>query len=710
MAEKDVFSSDVVEVLKQAIGFAKAASVPFTPDLFIAMAARLSYIGDLSSEDVTALIESARADSDVNTPGERSQTLTLVLNSVSAAAIRRERPARIEHVVGAILHIAGLPKALTENRVRAMARYVQTWLVFNGQAQVHRQRMIDAIAVPLDTIQSPPYINMPEVEEEIAIGLQGKVVVITGPPGCGKSRVMFEAARVLLPGQKVYVLDNVRAQLGAKLRGDFEERFFNAFQEARNENAALLIDDSYFVDEACSSGNSISSFPEILAYTGSTGALIPIIISCRENVATKLLENSVFERRAHVVRMQEPSEDVCVRILMSHLQSLDTESPTIDEEGALEAVRLAKRYRNSMGLPASAIDLATEVLMKSLSMGIDENVFITKQDLAERISATTGIPVGEISADESAVLNDLKERLGKRVRGQDEAIDVVSRSIRRNRAGFSEPGRPVGSFLFLGPTGVGKTETARALADTIYGGKMHRIDMSEYSEQHSISRLIGSPPGYVGYGEGGRLVNILTREPYSLILLDEIEKAHPNVWNVFLQVFEEGCITDGRGRKADCSNAVFIMTSNAGSKMFEEREMVGFRQQREDPEGRTERIRDDAKKALRNVFPPEFLNRIDAVVVFRELDDKQLPLIATTMLNNLKKRLDLKKIQLTWTRGVPETVARRGFSKTDGARPMRRLIRSEIEDALVDVVLKHQPTAVKIHAQNDKFHLKVEEA
>jgi len=317
------------------------------------------------------------------------------------------------------------------------------------------------------------------------------------------------------------------------------------------------------------------------------------------------------------------------------------------------------------------------------------------------VSKITGIPVGEVDRDERKLLGALKSTIASRVLGQDDAVAAVAKAVKRNRAGFGSAKRPVGSFLFLGPSGVGKTEVARQLAATMYHGKMIRIDMSEYSEKHTISKLIGSPPGYVGYGEGGHLINSLRKDPHSLVLLDEIEKAHPNVWNVFLQAFEEGCITDGRGQAADCSHAIFIMTSNAGSYDMQHNETVGFR--KPDPIAFREGMIATAHKALKDIFPPEFLGRLDGTIVFQPLAEDLFPQIAGIMMRKFEEEIASVPLKITWTRNVENELAKRGFSPTDGARPIRKVIREEIESPLVDMTLSDKPARVIIDFKNGEF-------
>ena len=313
---------------------------------------------------------------------------------------------------------------------------------------------------------------------------------------------------------------------------------------------------------------------------------------------------------------------------------------------------------------------------------------VTAADIAEVVSRATGIPVAQLTAEEKDRLLRLEEHLHRRVIGQDEAVLAVAEAVRRSRAGLGDPNRPIGSFLFLGPTGVGKTELARALAEALFGseGRMVRIDMSEFQERHTVSRLVGAPPGYVGYEEAGQLTEAVRRTPYAVLLLDEIEKAHPDVFNILLQVLDDGRLTDGQGRTVDFKNTVVIMTSNLGSDVIGRR-ALGFGAAGGDGGGPDDQLRDRIMQRLRESFRPEFLNRIDEIIIFRHLDETQLRQITSLLLEETTRRLHAQAIRVEFTTEAIDWLARRGFQPEFGARPLRRTIQREVDNRLSEMLL-----------------------
>lgn len=315
-----------------------------------------------------------------------------------------------------------------------------------------------------------------------------------------------------------------------------------------------------------------------------------------------------------------------------------------------------------------------------------DDVRVTVDDIAHVVAAWTGIPVKQLAQEESERLLNMEKLLHDRVIGQDEAVEAVSRAIRRARAGLKDPKRPIGSFIFLGPTGVGKTELARALAEAIFGDEdaMIRIDMSEFMERHSTSRLVGSPPGYVGYDEGGQLTEKVRRKPYSVVLLDEVEKAHPEVFNILLQVLDDGRLTDGKGRTVDFRNTVIIMTSNVGAEELRKGGSVGFKP---DSSSRYNDMKDKVMQDLKKTFRPEFINRIDEIIVFHPLDEAQIAQIVELMVKNLQRRLQEQEIQFTLTDEAKAFLAKEGFDPQYGARPLQRAIVRHIEDRLSEALL-----------------------
>ena len=330
-----------------------------------------------------------------------------------------------------------------------------------------------------------------------------------------------------------------------------------------------------------------------------------------------------------------------------------------------------------------------------LKTKLEETPIVGKNDIAAIVSEMTGIPLVNLSEEERTKLKNLEERIHQRIVNQEEATRVVSESIRRARAGLKDPHRPIGSFIFLGPTGVGKTELTKALAEVLYGSEelMVRVDMSEYMEKHTVSRLIGAPPGYIGFERGGQLTEIVRRKPFSVILLDEVEKAHTEVFNVLLQIMEDGRLTDGRGRTVDFKNTIIIMTSNVGSDLIN-RYAIGFENQQKDYRGsdaeRYTRLRDKVMQSLRQTFRPEFLNRVDEIVVFHTLTRGQIRLIAEKLMSQVVGILAEKRITLEITDKAREWLAKKGYDPDFGARPMRRLIQKEIENVISDMIIAEE--------------------
>jgi C-terminal, D2-small domain, of ClpB protein./AAA domain (Cdc48 subfamily). len=326
---------------------------------------------------------------------------------------------------------------------------------------------------------------------------------------------------------------------------------------------------------------------------------------------------------------------------------------------------------------------------------MSENKCVTESDIAYIVSTWTGIPVKSLTQEESDRLLNLEKILHERVIGQDEAVDAVARAIRRARVGLKDPKRPIGSFIFLGPTGVGKTELAKALAEAMFGDEnaIIRLDMSEYMERFSVSRLIGSPPGYVGYDEGGQLTERVRRKPYSVVLFDEIEKAHPDVFNILLQILDDGRLTDGQGRTVDFKNTVIIMTSNVGAETIKKQESIGFTVKEEEGLSDYEKMKEKVLEELRRTFRPEFLNRVDDVIVFRQLTLDDLRKIVELMLKDVNKRIQQNNITLEFMPEAMEYLAKEGFDPTYGARPLKRAIQKHVEDALSELMLRGEVKA-----------------
>ena len=334
---------------------------------------------------------------------------------------------------------------------------------------------------------------------------------------------------------------------------------------------------------------------------------------------------------------------------------------------------------------------------------------VTATDIAQIVSAWTGIPLTQLTTEESERLLHMEDELHRRIVGQDEAVKAVSRAIRRGRVGLKDPKKPIGSFIFLGPTGVGKTELCKALAAAMFGDEnaMIRLDMSEYMEKHTVSRLVGSPPGYVGFDEGGQLTEKVRRKPYSVILFDEIEKAHPDVFNVLLQILDDGILTDSQGRRVDFKNCVIIMTSKVGAKLITSNQAaLGFADSAEEQEKNDEKIKEAVMGELRSMFRPEFLNRVDDIIVFKRLTKPQIQEIAKRLLENLKKRVAAMDITVDFTDETIAKIADAGFDEVYGARPLKRAIQSKIEDSLSEAMLRGDVTAGNHYVcepENDAF-------
>ena len=353
------------------------------------------------------------------------------------------------------------------------------------------------------------------------------------------------------------------------------------------------------------------------------------------------------------------------------------------KEGAFEEATQIQKEQEAV--QKKLVSLRKRLKKKNQS----EHPLVEESDIAEVVSAWTKIPISKLEETDAERLNKLEKELHKRVIGQEEAVSAVARAVKRGRVGLKDPKRPIGSFLFLGPTGVGKTELSKALAETLFGKEdaMIRVDMSEYMEKHSVAKMIGSPPGYVGHEEGGQLSDQVRTHPYSVILFDEIEKAHPDVFNILLQVLDDGHITDSQGRKVDFSNTVIIMTSNAGAKAIMEPKKLGFAA-KEDAKGDYERMKQNVMEEVKLIFRPEFLNRIDEIIVFHALTEKEVKSIVNIMLRNLAKQVkEQMNIELKYTETLKSALAKESYDKKYGARPLRRMIQNKIEDNLAEEIL-----------------------
>ncbi|AKO90766.1 ATP-dependent protease ATP-binding subunit ClpC [Priestia filamentosa] len=551
----------------------------------------------------------------------------------------------------------------------------------------------------------------------------------------------------ILRDKRVMTLDMGTVVAGTKYRGEFEDRLKKVMDEIRQAgNIILFIDELHTLIGAGGAEGAIDA-SNILKPSLARGELQCIGATTLDEYRKYIEKDAALERRFQPIQVDEPTADESVQILQGLRDRYEAHHRvSITDEAIEAAVNLSDRYISDRFLPDKAIDLIDEAgskvrlrsfttppNLKELEVKLEtvrkekdasvqsqefetaaslrdteqrlreeleqtkkewkekqgqENSEVTVEDIAMVVSSWTGIPVVKLAQEETERLLKLEEILHSRVIGQDEAVKAVSKAVRRARAGLKDPKRPIGSFIFLGPTGVGKTELARALAEAMFGEEdaMIRIDMSEYMEKHSTSRLVGSPPGYVGYEEGGQLTEKVRRKPYSVVLLDEVEKAHPDVFNILLQVLEDGRLTDSKGRTVDFRNTVLIMTSNVGAEALKRNKYVGFNVQDENENYKD--MKGKVMDELKRAFRPEFLNRIDEMIVFHSLEKDHLRYIVTLMADQLIKRLKEQDIELELTEEAANKIAEEGFDPEYGARPLRRAIQRHVEDRLSEELLK----------------------
>ncbi len=521
--------------------------------------------------------------------------------------------------------------------------------------------------------------------------------VLVGEPGVGKTAVAEGLARRVARGEvpdtlknrRIVTLDLASMLAGTKYRGDFEDRVKCIIKEVqRAGDVIVFIDELHTIVGAGSAEGAIDA-ANILKPALGRGEIQVIGATTPEEYRKHIEKDAALERRFQPVDVPEPDEACCVRMLRALRGSLETHHGLqITDEAISAAVRLSVRYICDRFLPDKAIDLLDEAASHvRLESGPQARQTVEASDVADVVSAWTGVPASAISEPESERLLRLEEALHRRVIGQDEAVSAVARAIRRGRVGLSDPRRPMGSFIFLGPTGVGKTELCRALAEAVYGDRdaLTRLDMSEYMEKHAVSKLIGSPPGYVGYGEGGQLTERVRRRPWSVVLFDEIEKAHEDVYNLLLQIMEDGRLTDSAGRRADFRSTIVVMTSNIGAKAItEDRPALGFSGAPRDGDGA---VKEAVMAELRRTFRPEFLNRVDDTIVFRRLSREDVRQIARGMTEAVCGRMRELGVELRVTDEALDLLAERGFDPAYGARPLRRQISALLEDPAADAIL-----------------------
>ncbi|WP_010528960.1 ATP-dependent protease ATP-binding subunit ClpC [Lentibacillus jeotgali] len=552
----------------------------------------------------------------------------------------------------------------------------------------------------------------------------------------------------ILRDKRVMTLDMGTVVAGTKYRGEFEDRLKKVMEEIRQANNIILFIDELHTLIGAGGAEGAIDASNILKPALSRGELQCIGATTLDEYRKYIEKDAALERRFQPIQVDEPTLDETVQILKGLRDRYEAHHRvTIPDESIEAAANLSDRYITDRFLPDKAIDLIDEAGskvrlssytvppdLKELEQKLDDvrkekdsavqsqefekaaslrdseqrlreeleetknkwkekqgqkDSEVTVEDIAKVVSIWTGVPVSRLTKDESERLLNLEETLHNRVIGQEEAVEAVAKAIRRARAGLKDPKRPIGSFIFLGPTGVGKTELARALAESMFADEeaMIRIDMSEYMEKHATSRLVGSPPGYVGYDEGGQLTEKVRTKPYSVVLLDEVEKAHPEVFNILLQVLEDGRLTDSKGRVVDFRNTVLIMTSNVGANELKRNKYVGFAlddDQEQDYQNMKTKVTDELKKAFR----PEFLNRIDETIVFHSLERKHMKYIVNLMIKQLQSRLIQQDIEFTLTDKAVEKIANEGFDPEYGARPLRRSIQKNIEDMLSEELLK----------------------
>ena len=517
--------------------------------------------------------------------------------------------------------------------------------------------------------------------------------VLIGEPGVGKTAVAEGIAAYIagsdapdsMAGKRLVALDLPALLAGTKYRGDFEERVKAVLKDVKKAGDVILFIDEMHTMIGAGSAEGAIDAANILKPALGRGEVQIIGATTPEEYRRHIEKDAALERRFQPVKIAEPSRGDSLKMLGAVRQSLEKHHGVKISDAALTAaVDLSVRYINDRFLPDKAIDLADEA---AAHIRVSGGGLVTAEDIAAVVSLWTGIPVANLSADETKRLRNMESILHRRVIGQNEAVTAVSRAIRRGRVGLSDPNRPIGSFLFLGPTGVGKTELCRALAEAVFGESeaMIRLDMSEYMEKHAVSKLIGSPPGYVGYEDGGQLTERVRRKPWSVVLFDEIEKAHEDVWGILLQIMDDGRLTDSAGRVVSFRNTIIVMTSNVGAKSISDgRPRMGFT-----PDGGDEAqlMRARINEELRRTFKPEFLNRIDETIVFRRLSRAEIRSIAERMLLTVAERFKALGMTLSVPDQVVDFLAERGYDEKYGARPLRRAIRSMIEDKAAELML-----------------------
>jgi len=637
---------------------------------------------------------------------------------------------------------SGSPKSKRNSKTNTLDKFSRDLTVMAEENKfdpiIGRDKEIERVIQILSrrTKNNPCLVGDPGVgKTAIAEGLAQKIVSGDVPE--------------ILKGKRVVSLDLSSMVAGSKYRGEFEERIKKVIEEVEKaHNVILFIDELHTIIGAGGAEGAIDA-SNILKPSLARGE-IQVIGATTLNEYRKYVEkDAALERRFQPVKVLEPSEDDAIEMLRGLRDKYEAHhNVKIKDSSIIAAVKLSNRYISDRYLPDKAIDVldeaASKVRLKTFTAPPDikemedeinslekekeaaikteeferagsvkkkqdeikeklkkakagweaknnkDTQVVEEEDIADTVSNWTGIPVRRLQEEEGERLKNMESILHERVIGQDEAVKALSKAIRRGRVGLKDPKRPIGSFLFLGPTGVGKTELSKALSNVLFGDddSIIRVDMSEYMEKHSVSKIIGSPPGYVGYEEGGQLCEKIRRKPYCVILFDEIEKAHPDVFNILLQVLDDGHITDAQGRKIDFKNTVIIMTSNAGARSITSPKKLGFSQSDDSGVQEYEDIKKGVMEEVKRIFRPEFLNRIDDIIVFHPLDKENVKKIAKLMFNELKTRVKSNmRIDMDITDQAIEKLTETGFDPTYGARPLRRAIQSQIEDLFAENIL-----------------------
>lgn len=621
---------------------------------------------------------------------------------------------------------------------------------------IGREKEIERVIQILSrrTKNNPVLIGEPGVgKTAIAEGLAAKIVAGQVPE--------------ILKGKRVITLEMGTIVSGTKYRGEFEERMKQLLDEVRNTHSVILFIDELHTLVGAGGAEGAVDAANILKPALARGEVQTIGATTLKEYRQHIEKDAALERRFQPVMVEPPTPEESILILKGLRDRYEAHHRvTIGDDAIEAAVRLSERYINDRFLPDKAIDLIDEagsrVRLRSYTAPPDlkdledevnklktekeeavknqafeqaaalrdqenrkreeleaqrnqwknqqssERAAVTEQDIAHIVSSWTNVPVERLTQEDSVRLLGLEQELHKRVIGQDEAVNAVARAIRRARAGLKDPKRPIGSFIFLGPTGVGKTELAKALAETMFGSEdaLIRIDMSEYMERHNVSRLIGAPPGYVGYDEGGQLTEKVRRHPYSVILFDEIEKAHPEVFNTMLQLLDDGILTDSFGRTVNFRNTVVIMTSNAGAETIRKQNTLGFATGESQTNSDYEVMKERLNVELKRMFRPEFLNRLDEIIVFRALNETEIEAIVDVMLRDVAKRLKDFNMEIVVDETVKKHLAKAGFDPMFGARPLRRTIQRQIEDALSEELLQgniQHGDRVMVQVENEKL-------